>query len=183
MREYSLNGVLLGSGRENYSVEEVLRDRKKRSNVFSTYKTIKELDEICGDFESYDDINDAFNKAYGTNEQMTRPFIIYDKSDDLSQSKAIFDVVYKEDYKEISKADNIKLWAIDYLKKNPLDIVEFSGIRSIYNNKYKEEALTGNLIERIVNSYFQGFEYSKVRSTYFTLKKLDGNKRKNEIHR
>lgn len=183
MMEYRLNVTFSGSEKEKYSIEEILRDRAKRSHVLSVCSSIKELDEQSSIFTSFENMNEELNRIYEKNIKLYRPFIIFDKSDDLSESKAIYNIVYSEDYKEIENADNIKLWTIDYLKKNPSDIEEFYGLRTIYANKHKGEILTGDLIKQMVNSYFEGYDYSKVRNAYFTLKRLDGKEKKNEIHR
>lgn len=188
MRLYSLDVKFKGSSTPFYTLESSLRDRRKRGTLMAR-ETIQELDKLTALFDSFEDLNEEFKTVHGSNKDMFDPLIIVDVDEkDLSKSYAIFDIVYSADKKQLDDPDNIKLWLLEYLKKNPKDISRFKGIRNIYGNKYVEEfekgIVTEDMINRIVLSYLSNPTYKKYRDIYFTLKRLDKSKVKSdEIHR
>lgn len=171
-----------------HTLEEQLRDNEKRE-VIMMGGTIEELDKLTSLFPSFEVLNEELKEAHNSNIDVCDPIIIVDPDDkDLSQSYAIFDIVYEEDKKILDDRDNIKLWLLEYLRQNPEDISRFKGIRNIYQNKYTDEFKKGivneDIIRRIVLGYFENEGYKKYRDIYFELKKLDRSKvKKDEIHR
>lgn len=188
MRTYSLDVKMKGNSTPFYTLEDSLKDRTKRRSLMIG-ETIEELDRLTGLFSSFEEMNFEFKSAYNSNKDMFDPLIIVDVDDkDLSKSYAIFDIVYENDKKELDNPDNIRLWLIEYLKQNPQNITRFKGIRNIYKNKYVEEfekgIVTEDIINRVVLSYLRNYSYKKYRDVYFTLKRLDKSRvKQNDIHR
>lgn len=176
MRTYYLN-VQNKDDNPSYTLEESLRDKNKRRGLMMRY-TIEELDNITSLFDSFQDMNEKLNEAYGQQKELINPIIIVDEDDnDLSKSYVIYDIVFSGDKKIINDPNYITSWLLDYLTKKPEAIYRIKGVRNIFQNKYSEEFRQGiineGIITQIVHAYLANPSYKKYRDLYFALKKLD----------
>jgi len=156
---------------------------KKEIHTFMTRNSLKELDEATSVFASFVDLTESFNEVYNQDLKFYNPVIAV-SNDDGTIDNYLGKIVYSSDKRIIDDAYNIKLWAYEYLCKNPDDILWFKGLEKIWKDKYNGCNLDYNVINNILLAYFNNWDYSKVREVYFTLKDLDGSKViKSEIHK
>lgn len=185
---HTLYAKIEGSNNSKYTLEESLRDDKKRQQSLMSGKLIEDLDRLTSKYESVEDLLLSYpEEVWDTQINMYEPVIIVDKNEfDRSKSYYIPDIVFEKDAIELQNRDNIKGWLLDYLLNNPNDIKEFRGVKDIYDNL--EKANRDKSIEYLINItimvYFKENNYKRYREAYFKLKELDYKRvKKNEVHR
>lgn len=187
MKTYGLYVKVEGSSNLRFTLEESLRDDRKRNQLLMDSHLIEDLDRMTSKFTSFRDLIEAFQEVNNTNKSIYEPVIIVDKDEiDRSRSYPLFDIVYTDDQEMLNNKDSIRTWLLEYLINNPNDIKEFRGIKDIYQNvreKYKDRNIN-YLINITILIYFENHNYKRYREAYFKLKELDRSKvKKNEIHR
>ena len=185
---YTLYAKIEGHKSSRYTLEEALKEESKRPQSLMTGSLIEELDKLTARYESYLDLLESYpEEVFGQPLILYDPVIIVDKDiEDKSKSYPIFDIVFKEDQRELENRDNIRNWLLDFLLNNPERVTDFRGIKDIYENvekKYKEKSIE-YLIRITILTYLEDNNYKRYREAYFTLKKLDyKNTKKDEVHR
>ena len=166
MRTYNLH---IG---DKHLLNEALNEIRGKRNILIEGETIEEVDKRTALFPSFIELEEELNEVQGPNDTAVILLLDeYNKGIKIVTS----DIVYTEDLKQIKDKDSIKAWALDYLRKNPSDIVQFEGIRSAYKTKYGNEDREYSE-EKVVSSvyaYFNNANHLAYRKIYFELKAID----------
>lgn len=187
-KRYTLYAKIYGSDSSKYTIEESVRNDKKRQQALMYGELIEQLDTLTSKYDSVEDLLDSYpEEVFGVNVVLYEPVIIVDKHEtDRSKSYEIYDIVFKDDAQELSNKQNIINWTLEYLKHNHHNINHFRGIKDIFTKIGENNPNIGILrkIELTVKIYFKDDSYKKYREAYFTLKHLDPKRvRQNGIHR
>ena len=96
---YTLYAKKYGNKDSKYTVEESVKDEKKRQQYLMCANLIEELDNLTSQYASVDDLLDSYpEEVFGEKILLYEPVIIVDKhKTDRSKSYAIYDIVFKGD--------------------------------------------------------------------------------------
>lgn len=161
---YTLYAKIVGSYNERYTIDEALRDDRKRQQTLMSGSRIEDIDKLTDDYESIEELLDSYpEEVLGKKLTLYEPIIIVDKHiTDRSKSYEIYDIVFREDAQALKERNAIREEVRNYLMNNPDEL-------KIKN--YPQE-----------RNKFRGI--SKNREAYFTLKYLNPERVKNNgIHR
>lgn len=152
-------------------LNEALVEKRGKRNILIGENTLEELDRKTALFPSFKELEEELNEVQGPNDVAVIMLL-----DDYNNGIRIVtsDIVYTKDKKEIDNRDSIRLWTIEHLKKYPIDIKEFDGIKEVYKNIYgnKDREYSEQKIVNASRAYFNSAGYKAYRDTYFVLKSL-----------
>lgn len=166
-------------------LNEALYNKKER-NILIEGESLEDIDRRTALFSNFADIQEELN-MFHTDKDAGVIIVDYDIND-LSKSKIMrSDIVYMDDKKQLDNRDNIRLWALEYLRNNPYHIREFDGIMATFKNLFgsDDSNYTNDKVVYAVSAYFNNASYCDYRDVYFVLKYLNPPRvdKSNEIHK
>lgn len=196
---YTLYAKIPGTAHQNYTIEDALKDETKRGLALFSGEQIEELDYITKNYDSLDDFLESYmEEYYGEKLRLYAPVIIVDKfKDNKKDTYAIYEFVFKDEYKELQDIKKIRDDVESYLIANPDELRvsmkpyrnihnQFRGLCNISTNIKKKHPNIGDrdLITYTLNEYFKNDNAKRYREAYFTLKRIYPEREmKNGIHR